>query len=72
MKQCKFYDIENDTYLGGLLDDNNNELYCACCGAHLEKDEVCFLDEKRTENHFFIITEVYDNWVPLSDEIIGN
>lgn len=60
MKQCKFYDVANETYLGGILTEDN-EIICGCCGGKI------YLDNEQYE-----IIEIYPNWVDLTDEIIGN
>lgn len=63
-KQVKFYLLIEDEpeMMGGILIDNRF-LICGCCGGmwDLEYDpyEVC-------------IVKVYDEWMNLSNEIIGD
>ena len=70
-RQCKFYDIENDAYLGGILTDDD-DLICGCCGGYIPREEICLLGREQQEEDLYIVTEIYDKWVSLSDEIIGN
>lgn len=56
MKQIKFRDDE--AIFGGILTDDNT-IICGCCGGTFEKNEVEIL-------------EIYDSWIDLSSEIIGN
>ena len=56
MKQIKFRDVE--AVFGGILTDDNT-IICGCCGGTFDKDEVEIL-------------EIYDEWVDLSPEIIGD
>lgn len=56
MKQIKFK--YDGAILGGILIDDNT-IICGCCGCIFEKDAVEIL-------------EIYNTWVDLSAEIIGN
>lgn len=56
MKQIKFRDVE--AVFGGILTDDNT-IICGCCGGTFAKDEVEIL-------------EIYNDWVDLSPEIIGD
>lgn len=56
MKQIKFRDDE--AILGGILTDDNT-IICMCCGGTFKEDEVEIL-------------EIYDFWMDLSSEIIGD
>ena len=56
MKQIKF--IYDGVISGGILIDDNT-IICGCCGGIFKKDEVEIL-------------EIYNTWVDLSAEIIGN
>ena len=60
-KQVKFKDVCNDSIHGGILVINGNDKYiiCGCCGGVIEVDE----DVE--------IIEEYNNWVDISDSIIG-
>ena len=63
-KQCKFKDIENDTVLGGLINEDENYIICGCCG--------CILDLNDPENTgYYEVLEIYEYWVNISEEIIG-
>lgn len=62
MKQIKFYDIEQDVDLGGILLDNG-DVVCGCCGG------VYSAEKKDIE---FRIEKIYDYWVDLSDAICGD
>ena len=61
-KQCNFVD-EDGTVCGGILcnSDGNDDKFiiCGCCGGIVDPKEVT-------------IVKVYDNWVSLSEEIIGD
>ena len=63
LKQCKYYDMENDTIHGGIIDTDNNVLICACCGSIYPLSELDELD--------MVILKIYDEWVDFSDEIIA-
>lgn len=62
MKQCKFYDIENDMYHGGILLDSG-DVICGCCGGIQEKDD---------EGITWKLEKVYDDWINLSEAIKEN
>ena len=55
MKQVKF--IDDGNILGGILLDTG-EIICGCCGGIIESDEA-------------EIIEIYDDWINISDAIIG-
>lgn len=57
-KQVKFKDFEG-VVLGGILVENEGIVICGCCGGIFEIEEI-------------EIVEVYDYWVDLSDDIIGD
>ncbi len=61
-KQCKFKDFENETILGGILNEDENYIICGCCG--------CIIDLKEEPFDYEII-KVYDSWLNISEEIIG-
>lgn len=68
LKQCKIYDKESDTTLGGIAafeEDKLQYIICACCGAILEADD--FSDDEDSD---FELVEVYDNWIDFSENII--
>lgn len=71
MKQCKFYDVANEAYLGGILTDDN-EIICGCCGGFISKDVICMPWEEPQEEHEIIVKKIYDNWIDLSEEIMGS
>jgi len=60
IKQCKFIDDDGEVCGGILCDFDNGDKYiiCGCCGGIFDPNEVEVL-------------EIYDYWVSLSDEIIG-
>lgn len=60
ISQVRFRDLENNVTLGGILVDNEY-IICGCCGG------IIYLDNEQYE-----IMEIYNKWVSLSDEIIGN
>lgn len=62
MKQVKIYDIDNDTYHGGIMLDNG-DVICGCCGGLLPKDEK--------DETWSLVTE-YKYWVDLTEEICGD
>lgn len=70
MKQVKFKDIENDEMHGGILLDNG-DIICGCYGGLIPKDEICKPDESGEAKQAQIL-EVYDTWVNLDEEIIGD
>lgn len=60
VKQCKF-DYKGQT-LGGIycnFDNGDNYIICGCCGG--------IIDPQRVE-----MLTIYDYWVDLSEEIIGD
>ena len=60
-KQIRFRCVnEDDTNLGGILvkDGEKSFVICGCCGGVIRMDEI----EKIQE---------YEDWVDISDEIIG-
>lgn len=61
IRQCKFEDEEGNIFGGIVIDDENNDyefVLCGCCGSLFEIQDVK-------------IIEIFDTWVNLSDEIIG-
>ena len=62
-KQIRFYDAENQTHCGGILMDDGSVI-CGCCGGIFEADDL--------ENVGITIEHVYDHWVDLSEEILGD
>lgn len=62
IRQIAFHDIENDTTSGGIM-LQNGDIICGCCGGILEAS-----DEGITWN----VVKFYDNWVNISDEIMGD
>lgn len=58
VKQVKFKVIEDsDEIFGGIMVDNEY-IICGCCGAVFEIDDV-------------IICKIYESWLNISEEIIG-
>lgn len=60
-KQCKFKDIENDTILGGFINEEENYILCGCCG--------CIIDLNEDAEDYEVL-EVYKYWVDLTEFII--
>ena len=59
IKQVKFYDRDNDQWLGGIMVDNDY-IICGCCGGTFEVNEL--------EASEIIILKT---WIDISDAIIG-
>lgn len=61
VRQIKFRDINGDGFgiLGGIQLDNG-DIICGCCGGIFEADDPDIE-----------IIEVFDSWVSISDEIMG-
>lgn len=66
MKQCKFYDIENDVIHGGIITDDG-DIICGCCGGLIEHDEI-----GDGEGCTHRILKVYNDWIDLTCEICGD
>lgn len=62
MKQVRFIDKENDVTHGGILTDEGN-IICGCCGGLIEKEDIGITHQ---------ILEVYNLWVNLDEEILGD
>lgn len=61
MKQCKIFDIKYHVEHGGIL-LNDGSVICGCCGGLLPAEE---------KDKSWILKEVYNYWVDISEEIIG-
>lgn len=61
-QQVKFYDPDNDMEVGGILLEDGT-LIDGCSGGEISK--------KSQEENGFEITEVFETWVDINDEIIG-
>lgn len=61
MKQIKFRGLKSNTSIGGIL-LNNGDIICGDCGGMLLADQ---------KDISYKIEKVYDDWVNLSDEILG-
>ena len=59
-RQVRFRSLDDDAYFGGILieDGKNSYIICGCCGSVFEMDDIAEIQE-------------YENWVNISDEIIG-
>lgn len=57
-KQVKFKDFDG-VILGGILIEDEEIVICGCCGVIFEVEEI-------------EIVEVYNYWVDLSSDIIGD
>ena len=51
-----------------MIELNPTNIICGCCGAIMAPDEYDGTDEDAP----FIIVDVYDHWVDISDAIIGD
>lgn len=56
MKQVSFKDYDGVVRGGILLD--NDDVICGCCGGIMESDDI-------------EIVKVFDDWVDISNEILG-
>ena len=61
-KQCKIYDMLNNTVSGGVLFEDGSAM-CMCCGGFLPVDE---------RNDTWKVLKIYDYWVNLSQEVLGD
>lgn len=60
-KQIRFRCVGESNYSGGILVDTGEDTYiiCGCCGSIIDWEDV---------EDF----ELYDHWVNISNEIIGD
>lgn len=60
-KQIRFRCTDDSNYSGGILVDTGEDTYiiCGCCGGIIDWEDV---------EDF----ELYDHWVNISNEIIGD
>lgn len=65
--QVKFWDIEGDHYLGGIA--FRDEIICGCCGNVFDINEIYESAPDTLEEDPIV---VYDTWVNLSSEILGD
>ena len=88
MKQTKFYDRENDIVLGGIIDDDGNIICGCCGGLIEKDEisiKNCINSDTKifdtTIKNFYKnddkdctcdIIEIYETWIDLTNEIIGN
>ena len=59
IKQVRFRDRFGDAIFGGIQLDNG-DIICGCCGGLFEADDPDIE-----------VIKTYDEWVNISDEIIG-
>ena len=59
-KQVRFYLEGENVLYGGILVEDGNDSYviCGCCGSIIEMDDIEEIDE-------------FENWIDISNEIIG-
>ena len=62
MKQIRFIDKENSAIHGVILTDEG-DIICGCCGCLIPKEEI----DKQHE-----ILNIYDLWLNLDEEILGD
>ena len=74
--QVRFYDGENECYLGGIA--FHEKLICGCCGGtidledfYADYDEVWRSTEEEKEKLPANPIEIYSNWVNISEAITG-
>ena len=60
IKQVRFRCEGDDAYFGGILVecDSDTFIICGCCGGVMDMDDIAEIKE-------------YENWVDISNEIIG-
>lgn len=65
IRQVKIRDNSCDTDFGGIMLDNG-DIICGCCGSLIPHDELNNLD------YDFTLIKIYDNWMNISNEILGD
>ena len=61
--QVRFSEDLEYTWKGGIWDSEEDIIICGCCGGIFEKDDI----------HDGVFQfKVYDNWVDISEEIMGD
>ena len=60
-KQVRFRGIGEESFQGGIMVDDGSSIYviCGCCGGIYEMDDIEEINE-------------FENWINISDEIIGD
>lgn len=64
-KQLKFWDVDGNHYTGGI--GVGEWIICGCCGGYIDPREVYEFAPADVEP-----IVVYDDWVDISNEIIGD
>ena len=74
-KQVKFLDlgdVDAEIWIGGIVIGDN--IICGCCGTVLLLEEYFFDWEEYGKTDYPNVEapiEIYDYWVPISEEIMG-
>jgi len=61
--QVVFREDPECAWQGGIWDTEEDIIICGCCGGVFEKDDI---------NDGIFQFKVYENWVDISQEIIGD
>lgn len=75
--QVRFYDLENDCWIGGIC--YGEKLICGCCGGVVNLNDFCgeyqdWYDMSTEEEKKKLPAnpiEIYSNWVDISEAITG-
>lgn len=74
MKQIVIADVEDGSVVGGILLDNGDVIMCDngdyIKAKNIQTEPVNGDGNKATKP--FVIEEVFDDWIDLTQEIIGN
>ena len=57
-RQVIFMDSEGTIY-SGIWNQDRDEIICGCCGATIESGD-------------FVLLHIYNEWLPINDEICGD
>ena len=74
MKQIAIADVKMGSVVGGILLDNGDVILCDD-GTYVEADKIQLTPvngDGSKANKPYVVEEVFDNWVDLTQEIIGN
>lgn len=65
-KQVKFYNADTEMWLGGIA--YQDVIICGCCGATFDINEI-YADGRPDDEDPI---QIYDFWVDINDEIVGD
>ena len=68
--QVAFYDVDNETYIGGIA--YRDKIICACCGGLVDLDELFEDVAEFAESGTPALISYEDNWEDFSEAIIDN